>query len=148
MLFSRGGSGYLAKAPGVDGSDNSTLRLDEDNGPQPDLLLRISEEAGEKSVLAADGYLEGPVQFIAEVAASSVSIDMHSKLNVYRRHGVREYLVWRVEDEAVDWFVFREGRYETLPPDAQGILHSEVFPGLALDDAARVGYNWPHERCR
>ena|SRR5437016_2046470 len=32
---------YLARTPGLDAGDNSTLRLDEDNEPQPDLLLRL-----------------------------------------------------------------------------------------------------------
>ncbi|MGH7194567.1 MAG: Uma2 family endonuclease [Candidatus Saccharimonadales bacterium] len=35
---------------------------------------------------------------MAEVAKSSASYDLHSKLRVYCRHGVREYLVWRVGD--------------------------------------------------
>ena len=58
---------------------------------------------------------------------------MHAKLNVYRRHGVREYLVWRVNDSAVDWFAQREGHFEPLKPDEQGVLRSEAFPGLWLD---------------
>ena len=37
-----------------------------------------------------------------EVAASSASHDLHDKLNVYRRNGVREYLVWRTLDERID----------------------------------------------
>jgi len=45
---------------------------------------------------------------------------------------VREYLVWRVLEQAVDWFVLRAGQYERLVPDAQGVLRSEVFPGLWL----------------
>jgi len=32
----------------------------------------------------------------------------------------------------VDWFVLRDGVYEPLQPDADGILRSEVFPGLWL----------------
>jgi len=53
-----------------------------------------------------------------------------------RRSGVREYLVWRVLEQAIDWFVLRAGHYERLVPDAQGVLRSEVFPGLWLDTAA------------
>jgi hypothetical protein len=52
---------------------------------------------------------------------------------VYRRSGVREYLVWRVQDHAFDWFVLREGRYVPLAPGPRGVLESEVFPGLWLD---------------
>ena len=50
--------------------------------------------------------------------------------------GVREYIVWRVQDREVDWFVLRDGRIEPLAPSADGILRSAVFPGLWLDPAA------------
>ena len=61
---------------------------------------------------------------------------MHQKLHVYRRRGVAEYLVHRVDDGMVDWFVLRDGVYERQAPDARGQLHSTVFPGLSLDLAA------------
>ena len=35
-------------------------------------------------------------------------------------------------EQRVDWFVFREEVYEALQPDAEGVLRSEVFPGLWL----------------
>ena len=41
-----------------------------------------------------------------------------------------------MQDRRVDWFVLREGRYEPLAPGADGLLRSEVFPGLWLDPAA------------
>src|SRR5207302_3112701 len=75
---------------------------------------------------------------LAEVAASSASYDLHVKLDAYRRNEVREYVVWRVLDQAVDWFVLREGRYELLLVDEAGLYKSEVFPGLWLDPAALV----------
>jgi hypothetical protein len=34
-----------------------------------------------------------------------------------------------------DWFVLREGIYETPTPDENGVLRSEVFPGLWLQPA-------------
>jgi hypothetical protein len=72
----------------------------------------------------------------ASSAASSVSIDLHAKRRVYRRNAVQEYLVWRVQDQAIDWFVLREGDYQPLVADAVGILRSIRFPGLWLDAAA------------
>lgn len=40
----------------------------------------------------------------------------------------------------MDWFVLRDGVYEPLQPDADGILRSEVFPGLWLSmDALWAG---------
>lgn len=134
---------YFVATPGIDAGNNCTLRLDEDNEPQPDLLLRLPESAGGKSRLSKDDYIEGPVELVVEIAASSVSLDMHAKLNVYRRHGVREYLVWRVHDKQVDWFAAREGRFEPLPRDAAGVIRSEVFPGLWLDTAALIALDLP-----
>ena len=57
---------------------------------------------------------------------------------MYRRHGVREYIVWRVLENAIDWFVLRDGHYEPLHADETGVLGSEVFPGLWLDAAAMI----------
>lgn len=127
---------YLAYTPGVDVSDNSTVRLDLDNEPQPDAMLCILPEHGGQSRDEEGGYVAGPPELVAEIAASSASYDLHVKKKVYRRNGVREYVVWRVYDRRLDWFVLREGRYEALAPDADGVLRSEVFPGLWLDAAA------------
>jgi Uma2 family endonuclease len=123
---------YEERTPGLDSGANTTLRLDLDNEVQPDLLLRLPERAGGRSRIAADDYLEGAPELVIEVAASSVSYDLHQKLAVYRRSGVREYLVLRVDDAAVDWFELVDGRYERLVPDQHGVLHSRGFPGLAL----------------
>src|SRR5262245_7580084 len=126
---------YAECTPRVGCADNTTVRLDLDNEPQPDLLMRIEGALG-RSRVGSDGYLEGPPELVVEVAASSVSYDLHQKLHVYRRPGVREYLVLRAEDAAIDWFVLRGGAYQQLAADARGILRSEVFPGLWLDGPA------------
>lgn len=127
---------YRAATPGISGGDNGTVRLDLDNEPQPDAFLRILAEHGGQSRVDEDGYVSEAPELVAEVARSSVSIDLHAKLNAYRRNGVREYLVWRVEDGTIDWFILREGRYEPLAAAADGLYRSEVLPGLWLDAAA------------
>jgi Uma2 family endonuclease len=129
---------YAAGTPGVEVSDNSTVRLDLDNEPQPDALLLIAPARGGQVRVSPDDYIEGAPELVVEVASSSVSYDLHAKLHVYRRNGVREYVVWRVLEQAIDWFVLRAGQYERLPVDANGLLRSEVFPGLWLDAAALV----------
>lgn len=124
---------YLIRTPGLDGGDNSTVRLDLENEPQPDLHLRIPEEHGGQSTIGADGYIEGPPELAVEIAASSFSYDLHDKLRAYQRNGVQEYLVWRVDDGAVDWFAMRGGRYQQIAADDEGVLRSDVLPGLWLD---------------
>jgi len=129
---------YCAFTPGVDGFDNTSLRLDMDNEPQPDACLLILPSHGGQAVIDEDGYVAGAPELIAEVAASSASYDLHDKLDVYRRNAAREYIVWRVFDQAIDWFALWEGRYEPLPLGEDGIHRSEVLTGLWLDPAALI----------
>ena len=129
---------YETDTPGVEAGDNGSIRLDLANEPQPDAYLIIRPECGGQVRISEDDYIEGAPELVAEVAASSASYDLGKKLEAYRRNGVREYVVWRVLDRKVDWFVNRGERFELVPPPADGILRSESFPGLWLDAAALV----------
>lgn len=132
---------YEVHTPGTECGDNGTIRLDLDNEPQPDVFLRVCDTCGGQSRTSEDDYVEGAPELVCEVASSSVSYDLHVKLHVYRRNGVREYLVVRTLDHAVDWFSLREGRYDRLEPGADGIHRSEAFPGLWLDATAFMNGN-------
>ena len=125
--------------------DNSTVRLDLDNEPQPDVLLRILTEAGGSSWISEDDYLEGSPEFTAEVAASSASYDCHAKKNAYRRNGVQEYLIWLVMEDRLEWWRLIEGEYVPLQPE-NGVYKSQVFPGLWLDGEALLQGNWKRVR--
>ena len=113
---------YEEFTPGLDSGTNGSVRLDNDNVLQPDLFLRLPEHAGGRSRVGDADYIEGPPELVCEVAASSVSYDLHQKLHVYRRHGVREYLVHRVDD---------------------GVWRSRSFPGLWLSPAALLSEDLP-----
>ncbi len=121
---------YQAKTPGVRLADNATVRLDPHNEVQPDAFLWRDEPDGSR--LSEDGYLEGAPPLVVEVAASSASYDLHDKKEAYRRNGVREYIVWRTLDAAIDWFRLRAGDYLRVEPDESGVIESEQFPGLRL----------------
>ena len=127
---------YSAFTPGVRCEDNATVRLDPDNEPQPDVLLRIEPDAGGQSRVSGDDYVEGAPELVVEIAASSASIDLHDKLRAYRRNGVREYVVWRTQERRIDWFELVDGDYRPLPIDAEGVGRSRVFPGLRIAVAA------------
>jgi Uma2 family endonuclease len=129
---------YWAATPGVEAGDNSTVRLDQETEPQPDALLMISPAHGGQAAVDADDYVAGAPELVVEVAASSVSYDLHDKLQAYWRNGVREYITWRILDSEVDWRVLRAGEYVLLHPGDEGYLRSEVFPGLWLDPHALV----------
>lgn len=124
---------YIAATPGVELADNATVRLDLDNEPQPDALLRIEPEAGGHSRVSEDDYIEGPPELVVEIAASSASYDLHDKLHAYRRNMIQEYIVWRIYDQQIDWWELHEGEYQHLTPDENGNIHSRVFPGLCLN---------------
>ena len=135
---------YSAATPHVSVLDNATVRLDRDNEPQPDVLLRIDTAAGGQSSLSADDYVEGAPELVVEIAASRAAYDLHDKLRVYRRNDVLEYIVWRVYDKAVDWFVLADDEFQPLSATG-GVYESRTFPGLRLatnallaDDAAGV----------
>ncbi|MFI5460525.1 MAG: Uma2 family endonuclease [Isosphaerales bacterium] len=130
---------YESATAGAIVADNASTRLDLDNEPQPDAVLLIDPTKGGQARIAPDDYVERAPELVAEVASSSVSYDLTDKLKVYRRNGVCEYLVWRVLDRQIDWFVLREGEYVRLPLDEAGLYRSDVFPGLWLDPTALVG---------
>jgi hypothetical protein len=69
-------------------------------------------------------------------SARSASIELHAKLRDYERHGAREYVVALVRDMRIVWFARHGDRLVEVPPDADGIYRSRVFPGLWLDPAA------------
>jgi Uma2 family endonuclease len=121
---------YKAATPGIELYDNPTVRLDADNEPQPDAVLRW--EQGGRSWISADDYIEGAPELIVEIAASGASYDLHDKLRVYRRNGVQEYIVWRTYNQQIDWFYLESGEYQTLAADSAGVLCSQRFPGLWL----------------
>ena len=119
-------------------ADAPTVRLDAINEPQPDLALVIDSSYGGQTQLSEDDYLEGAPELLAEIAASTVSIDLGAKKTSYERNGVKEYLVWRVLDRQIDWFYLQNGKYVDLLADDDGITQSEVFPGLWLDRSALI----------
>lgn len=129
---------YRMLTPGTEGSDNASVRFDDKNMPQSDALLRLLEACGGQSRVSLDRYFEGGPELIVEIARSTVDRDLGPKRDLYRRFGVKELIVWRVVDRALDWFALREGQYVPLVSGADGIVRSEVFPGLWLDPKALI----------
>lgn len=126
---------YKSTTPGVRCSDNASIRLNDFNEPQPDGMMFIDPQHGGQ-VKIVDGYVEGAPEFAAEISTSSVSYDSGPKFRIYERHGVQEYLIWRVQDKVIEVHALQEGHYRLLPPDTDGVIHSKVFPGLRIDTKA------------
>jgi Uma2 family endonuclease len=129
---------FWADTPGTQAGDNGTLKLDMENVPQPDLALIVLPAHGGQVEIDEENYIVGAPELVAEISSSSKSIDLNSKLRLYLRNRVQEYIVWRVEDEVIDWFIQRQGRFEHIEPDPAGIIQSEVFPGLWLEPQALI----------
>jgi Uma2 family endonuclease len=123
---------YKVATPGVELGIEPTVRLDLDNEPQPDAVLLIEEQCGGQARLSEDDYVEGAPELVAEIAASSAAIDLGDKKRAYRRNGIKEYIVWQVFEQKLDWFSLQNGEYVPLPVDRDGVIRSQVFPGLWL----------------
>jgi Uma2 family endonuclease len=123
---------YKIVTPGIELGIEPTVRLDLDNAPQPDAVLLIEPQYGGQARLSEDDYIEGAPELVAEIAASSAAIDLGDKKRAYRRNGVKEYIVWQVFEQRLDWFSLQDGDYVPLPTDPNGIIRSQVFPGLWL----------------
>jgi len=127
-----------AHTPGVQATTNTTIRLEGDNEPRLDVLLRLDEGHGGQTRIEGK-FLVGPPEVVAEVSSTITHHDLHDKFDLFEEIGVREYLVWRVWDAAIDWFVLAEnGTYDRLSIDENGLFKSLVLPGLWLDSAAMV----------
>lgn len=84
---------YWFATAGTRLSDNGTIRIDDDNVPQPDALLMIEASHGGQARIDADGYVSGGPELAVEVAAERANIELHAKLQMYQRAKAREYLV-------------------------------------------------------
>ncbi|MEH2322932.1 MAG: Uma2 family endonuclease [Nostoc sp.] len=134
---------YEASTPGVRLGIEPTVRLDRDNEPQPDGVLLITPTSQGQSRLSADDYIEGAPELVIEIAASSVAIDLYDKKKVYGRNGVEEYIVWQIFENKLDWFGLQQGEYISLEVDADGIIKSQIFPGLWLSMSDLIAGNMP-----
>jgi Putative restriction endonuclease len=126
---------YCVATPGTEVQDNTTAILGPESEPQPDSALLILPEYGGQTRLyrGYEDYTYGAPELVAEIAVSSRSIDLSSKLADYEKAGVREYFVLDVRGKAVHWFERVEGHFAPIPTDDDGLIRSRFFPGLWLD---------------
>jgi Putative restriction endonuclease len=104
--------------------------------PQPDVLLRLTEEFGGQSI--DTGYLlAGAPELVVDICETSFEIEFGPKLELYRRAGVRENItIQTLPPPHIVWRVLVDGSYREILPDSKGILRSQCFPGLWLDTEA------------
>ena len=129
---------YAIATPGIEAADNTSVRLDMDNEPQPDAVLFILPDFGGTVTIDPDDYISGAPDFVAEIAASTASIDLNAKLRSYQRNGVQEYVVILTRAKEIRWHTLHDGAFVIVDPTPDGLYRSITFPGLALDGAAML----------
>ncbi len=127
---------YAALHANVFAASHATVHFDRDNVFQPDAVLFIDPKQGGSIQIDDRGYIINRPDLVVEVSASTTSRDLHAKFRAYRQHGVPEYLVWRVTEGEVDWFILDQDDYRPQGLGADGFLASRIFPGLRLPVAA------------
>jgi len=132
---------YETATAGTESLVNSTDILGPENEPEPDACLIILPEHGGQTWEDEDGYLNGAPELNAEISWATESIDLHGKKRDYEKAGVREYVVVALRQQQVFWFVRRRGKFRDLAPGTDGIIRSEIFPGLWLDPDALLRRN-------
>lgn len=120
---------YATHTPHVNATNNASVFLSDEDELQPDITLRLSQDAGGKSILNSKGFIVGAPELVAEIAYSSRAIDLHFKKSRYRLAGVTEYIVVCLEPKHFYWFDL-EG--DTELKVRKGITRSVIFPGLWL----------------
>ena len=133
---------YTAYTPGLKGSAHGHIRFDEQNILQPTATVFVNPVLGGQVRISADDYLEGVPEWILEVGFDSLA-RICQKLGVYQDHGVREVLIAHLAKQSFYRFGAQDGRFELLETSCEGILRSEVYPGLWLDPVAMLTGNMP-----
>jgi len=131
---------YCFSTPGVCGSGPTTLALsDPKSSPEPDGVYYLEPELGGRVYIGPKGYLHGPPELVLEISKTSAGRDLGVKYDQYEQFGVQEYVVWRTQIQEIDWFRRnRAGRFVPIEPRKDGVLCSQVFPGLWIDPVALI----------
>ena len=127
---------YEASTPGVEGLNDTTAILNDENEPQPDCFLVVRPDHGGQMRLDEDEYYHGAPELAIEVAASTEAIDLFEKREAYEQAGVQEYVVVIVRTQEVRWLRLSDGNYTDVPMNDDGVFRSQVFPGLWLNPQA------------
>lgn len=131
---------YEENTPGVEVLDNTSTVMGSKSEPQPDGLLRILSEYGGRTQTDRR-FLRGVPELVVEVSHTTRYTDLGPKRDDYERAGVQEYVVRALQPDEVLWHVLQDGRLLVVPPDADGLYRSQVFPGLWLDPVALLSGN-------
>ena len=100
------------------------------NVVQPDLIF-VSREREDIITLA---NIQGAPDLLVEILSPSTRrLDMTTKLELYARHGVKEYWIADPEARAIAVMLLQDGQYETVGEyGLQDILTSPTLEGFSV----------------
>ena len=127
---------YAIETLGTVPQGDTTTKLGPKSEVQPDCALLIEPSSGGQTGEDEKGYTTGCPELIVEISSSTLSVDLKAKKRVYEEAGALEYVVFDEPHRKFHWFLLREGRFEPMPIDPDGLYRSRAFPGLWLDAAA------------
>lgn len=106
------------------------FELNEHNAPEPDIAFLRRERLH----LVKEGRVAGPPDIAVEIACEgSHERDYEIKKGLYENAGVSEYWIIDPAAKHVEFWVLRDGRYETLTLEDNRWYRSTVIPGFCLD---------------
>ena len=77
------------------------------------------------------GHCDAVVEVLSDSTQAEVLRDTDEKRRDYALAGVKEHTILDPSGEHMRFYrLAPEGRYEEIPPDADGVIHSEVLPGF------------------
>jgi len=119
------------------------VRLSAYDSVQPDLLFFLR---GNRGILAPDGRITGAPDMTMEIVEPETeTMDRIRKHALYATRGVREYWIVDPRRWAIEQYRLADGRYEPVPPLANGSRTSLVVPGLVLKPEPLFTGLWPRE---
>ncbi len=102
---------------------------------EPDILVVLTENLNRMT----EQRLDGPADLIVEIVSpESIARDRRDKLADYAAGGVREY--WVVDpreglEAVLCWQLSEEGYFQEFLPEDNGLIYSNVVPGLTINPA-------------
>jgi Uma2 family endonuclease len=127
---------YRLTTPGTIVQGDSTTKLGPRSEVQPDCALLIDPRFGGQTGEDLKGYTIGCPELVVEISLSTLQIDLNAKKQVYEEAGAKEYLVYDEPHRKFHWFALRDGKFEPLVMDDDGLYRSEAFPGLWFNSIA------------
>jgi Uma2 family endonuclease len=110
--------------------DEKTLCVFPRNDYEPDIVFFSPE----KTRLIKPDTMKFPIpDFVVEVLSDSTeSRDRGVKFQDYEAHGVREYWIINAEEEWVEQYLIKDGRFDLQMKSASGEIQSAVIKGFRV----------------